>query len=258
MEKYAIFLDIDCTLLPYGKPVPPENIRAIKEATEAGHHVFINTGRAFSCIPGYIKQNVPLSGYVAGCGANIIFKNEVIKSVILTPEELKFSWKIIENSGVMCLYEGENLCIAHGEESLTVWKEHADGNIIYSPEEFDTKFASARISKLTVMPVPAEDAVRKLAENFDIINMSFYMEVIPKGCSKGNGMLEIAEKLGIKRENCIAMGDSENDRTMLETAGISVAMDNSPDEIKKIADFVSTDCQDGGVAYAIDKLVLKK
>ena len=54
------------------------------------------------------------------------------------------------------------------------------------------------------------------------------------------------------------MGDSENDRTMLETAGIGVAMDNSPDKIKKIADFVSTDCQDGGVAYAIDKLVLKK
>lgn len=257
MEKYAIFLDIDGTLLPFAEKVPDENIRAIKEATENGHHVFINTGRSFACIPDYIKENVPLSGYVAGCGANIIFKNEVMKSVILSEDDLKFSWEIISKSGSGCLYEGENMCIALGDESAKVWKDHATG-VAYSAADFETKFKEARISKLTVMPNPSKEDVEKLKTRFDVIDMSFYMEVIPKGCSKGTGMLDIAEKLGIKQENCIAMGDSENDRTMLEMAGIAVVMENGAPEVKEIADFISTDCKSGGVAHAIDKLVLKK
>jgi hydroxymethylpyrimidine pyrophosphatase-like HAD family hydrolase len=54
------------------------------------------------------------------------------------------------------------------------------------------------------------------------------------------------------------MGDSDNDTLMLEAAGIAVVMGNGHPDVKKIADFISIDCADGGVGYAIEKLILEK
>ena len=53
----------------------------------------------------------------------------------------------------------------------------------------------------------------------------------------------------------MAIGDSENDRNMLEFAGIAVVMGNAPDAIKEIADFVTLTNNEAGVAYAVEKLI---
>ena len=68
----------------------------------------------------------------------------------------------------------------------------------------------------------------------------------------------VLNHLGIKKENTIAMGDSVNDIDMLKNAGTAVAVGNASDKIKEIADFVSTPSREGGVAYALQELLLKK
>ncbi len=75
-------------------------------------------------------------------------------------------------------------------------------------------------------------------------------------CSKGATLLELAHMLGIDRAGIMAIGDSGNDLSMLEAAGLAVAMGNSSEEIKSAADFITKSCEDSGVAYAIEKLVL--
>ncbi len=70
-------------------------------------------------------------------------------------------------------------------------------------------------------------------------------------------MDEVLKYLGIEKKNSIVIGDSVNDMDMLKNAGIAVAVGNASDAVKSIADFVSTDCGDGGVAYAIQELLLK-
>lgn len=76
-------------------------------------------------------------------------------------------------------------------------------------------------------------------------------------CSKGKTLLELADMLKIKRDEVMAIGDSGNDLNMLERAGFSVAMDNASDEIKSVCDYVTKSCEESGVAYAIEKFVLK-
>lgn len=74
-------------------------------------------------------------------------------------------------------------------------------------------------------------------------------------CSKGTTLIELAEKLGIERDEVMAIGDSGNDLKMLREAGLAIAMDNSSEEIKSAADFVTKSCEESGVAYAINRFV---
>ena len=65
------------------------------------------------------------------------------------------------------------------------------------------------------------------------------LEMTPKGVSKGSGLTILAKHLGVDLEAVIAVGDADNDREMLETAGLAVAMGNAIDSIKTIADVIT-------------------
>ena len=82
------------------------------------------------------------------------------------------------------------------------------------------------------------------------------MEVNAPGVTKGSGLLALAAHLGLTRAQTMAVGDSGNDRAMIEAAGLGVAMGNATDDIRKIADVTTDDNNHDGVAAAIEKYVL--
>ncbi len=82
------------------------------------------------------------------------------------------------------------------------------------------------------------------------------LEITHKRGVKGNGMRFISEHYGIPREEMIAIGDSLNDLSMIEYAGLGVAMANSQPEVLAIADVVVPSNDDDGVAFAIEKFIL--
>ena len=82
------------------------------------------------------------------------------------------------------------------------------------------------------------------------------MEVNAPGVTKGSGLLALAAHLGLTRAQTMAVGDSGNDRAMIEAAGLGVAMGNATDDIRKIADATTDDNNHDGVAAAIEKYVL--
>lgn len=69
-------------------------------------------------------------------------------------------------------------------------------------------------------------------------------------------MENLGRHFGIKQNEMIAIGDGYNDLSMIEYAGLGVAMDNAPDEIKQRADFVTLSNNEDGVAHVIRKFVL--
>ena len=78
------------------------------------------------------------------------------------------------------------------------------------------------------------------------------LEFTRKGVDKGQGLIHLANYLGIPIEETMAIGDTENDLEILKTAGISVAMGNSIEDIKKLADYVTLTNEEDGVAHAIE------
>ena len=83
------------------------------------------------------------------------------------------------------------------------------------------------------------------------------IEVTAAGVDKGEALLTLADRLGIPRAQTLAVGDSENDRAMLEKAGVAAVMANGMPQIKALADLVTTaDCDHDGVAEVFGTLGL--
>ena len=91
-----------------------------------------------------------------------------------------------------------------------------------------------------------------LPETLTVVQTAaFYLEVIPKVINKGQGIRDICAVLGIDPSEVISFGDAANDIPMLREAGMGVAMGNAEDDTKAVADFVTADIDDDGIARAL-------
>ena len=86
----------------------------------------------------------------------------------------------------------------------------------------------------------------------------FFLEISHPLATKGIALKELAQSLDIKQEEVIAIGDNLNDLDMIAYAGCGVAVGNAVAELKAIANFITANNEDDGVAEAIEKLVLRK
>ena len=104
----------------------------------------------------------------------------------------------------------------------------------------------------------ANEELKETVENVEVTGaLSNNIEVNANGIHKGNALLRLGELLGIERKEIMAFGDGKNDRKMLETVGIGVAMANSVPEVLEAADMVTVSNDDDGVAKVIEQYVLK-
>jgi Cof subfamily protein (haloacid dehalogenase superfamily) len=87
-------------------------------------------------------------------------------------------------------------------------------------------------------------------------SQSYYLDVTPPGCDKGTFVQAMAKRLKISTGEVATIGDMQNDLAMFRTSGISIAMGNATDDVKKLATHVTTSNHDEGFAGAID-VVLK-
>jgi Cof subfamily protein (haloacid dehalogenase superfamily) len=96
-----------------------------------------------------------------------------------------------------------------------------------------------------------------LTERFAVLkSAAFFLEVFDHRAGKGPSLQKLAEHLGIDRMQVMAIGDQENDLTMLQYAGTSVAMGNAVDIVKSTALHQTTTNSEDGVALAIERFVL--
>ena len=240
-RKFAVFIDIDETLMSNGV-VPKRNIDAIARIRELGHKVFLNTGRSYACIPGQILKEIRFDGVVAGIGADVRCGNEILRSVTFTEEQLRKLFGYYLTTDKLCHVEGEAKMFYINP------RNPQDKIIIRKSDEFFTLYPDSRISKFTVVGKMSPEEEKLLEEDFVFWRYDNYYEFALKGCSKAVGMKMILDRLSWGRRDCIAIGDSKNDIDMLKFAGISIAMGNSPDEIREMCDDVTDSAEEAGVA----------
>jgi len=86
-------------------------------------------------------------------------------------------------------------------------------------------------------------------------SQSYYLDVTPPGCDKGTFVQAMARRLGISTDAVATIGDMENDLAMFRASGLSIAMGNATDDIKKIATRVTASNEDEGFAKAIEMIL---
>lgn len=250
-KRYAIFIDIDGTLYTSANGTPKVNIEAIKRVREKGHLVFINTGRSYGYIPEEIIKNVPVDGYVTALGCDVRFRGKQLYSAIMSKKQLRRVAEYYLTENKFCAFEGEDQVYL-----INPLRNRKNRPVITSPDDFDRLYPDSRINVFTSYGKVNDRLMELFGNEFYFVEHPEYFEAALKGHSKSSGMEIILEHLGMTMEDSIAIGDSLNDLDMLELAGFSIAMEDSPDEVIKVSDAVTKTADKGGVAAALYKYVL--
>jgi Cof subfamily protein (haloacid dehalogenase superfamily) len=116
---------------------------------------------------------------------------------------------------------------------------------------------------LTAEPDKAEKIEQELAEKFgDQLNIfrsePYFVEIMPPNVHKATSLEKLLEVLDMDRKDLVACGDGYNDLSMIEFAGLGVAMSNAAEDIQEKADFITLSNEEDGVAHVINKFIFNE
>lgn len=256
MERHMIFFDIDGTLLDEKEGIVPEStVRALQQAKQAGHLIFICTGRCQAIWPKEILE-IGFDGVVGGCGTNIYYHGEELLHAKLPPDlqrEIADDLTVFHIDGVL---EGQQASYFRRDYWMPVVQSVFEENGTFSPEcQLFWEDAELDFDKMALWFDESSDMdafKAKYEDHFDFIlrDPTFY-EVVPKGYSKATGIAFLCDHLGIPRQYTVGVGDSTNDLPMLDYTGISIAMGSGNPDIFPSVDFVTAPVMEDGIEKAL-------
>ncbi|MEH7248194.1 sugar-phosphatase [Neobacillus niacini] len=264
-----VAIDIDGTLMNDRKEITEEVNDAIQAAKAKGVRVVICTGRPIVGVQSIIEE-LKLNDeddYVITFNGALVqntHTKDVESQITLTYENLKELYELSQKiHSPIQFFDTENLYTPNREISrYTVHEAHINQiPIHYRP--IDEVPKDMLIPKVMFIDEPdrLNTNIGNIPESFwekytFVKSTPFFLEILDPRVSKGNAVRLLAEKLGIKQEEVICIGDGENDLSMVEYAGCGVAMANAESVVKEAAQFHTLSNNENGVAYAIEKLVL--
>ncbi|MDD3223549.1 MAG: Cof-type HAD-IIB family hydrolase [Clostridium sp.] len=278
MKYKLLCIDIDGTLLTSKKTISDITKRSIKKASDLGVRIVVSTGRIYSNAAFYSELLGVEPVVIASNGAIIKEKkseNEIYRSA-LTKDDIEKVLKICKRHRVKVNFNTQSRVLC---QSRLVY---------FLTKYFYLKFIFKNDNgKMDVQLLKGKDSTRKLIENCgdkiikcevldssskrirdakdelksieNLETVSSYMrniEITSKCVSKGRAVEELAKYYNIKREEIISIGDSENDLSMIQYAGLGVAMGNGNSIVKDSADYITETNDNNGVAKVIDKFIL--
>lgn len=102
------------------------------------------------------------------------------------------------------------------------------------------------------------ELLSRIEELYPIQSQHNFLDIGHRLANKGNALSILAQYLQVPLEECMAIGDQENDIKMIEAAKIGVAMENGVDSLKKVADFVTKSYDENGFSFAVDRFIFDK
>lgn len=270
MTIKLVAIDIDGTLLNDQYEVTPEVKKALKAAEDKGVSIVLCTGRP---LPGVqlllneldlLKEN----DYVITYNGSLVQNTQtgtVISRYGLTSDDFITVEAMARRVGShLHVIDEESIYTPNRDISpYTVHESSLVGMPIKfrTPEEITTQVSPVKMMMIDE-PEILDAAIAKLPESFKnqyttVKSAAFYYEILNKEASKGAAVAKLAAHLGIQQEEIMAIGDNENDLSMIEYAGIGVAMGNATPAVKKAADVQTASNEEHGVAQIINQYVLK-
>lgn len=267
--------DMDGTLLNRERQITQYTQDVIRRAVSQGVIFAPATGRAVNALPQELKDMKEIRYGIFSNGATIydlkekkvLYKNQFEQKRILELMDFLKQFDVMQSYSL----NGQSYATKADMENVDYYQLdpntqaiiHNSRKLVDDLEGFLKEHdESDTVEKITLLFRTMEERAKvwKVLEEFDDIQYSSSLpkniEISKKGCNKGDGLLHLAQSLGIKQEETMGCGDADNDRELLECAGFSVAMENGLDSMKAIADYVTVTNQEDGVAKAMEKFVL--
>ncbi len=258
----AVFIDIDKTLLNSEKRMTKETQNAIEKAKKNGVQVFMISGRSRMASKKF--QSVSSRYIINSNGADIYDceKREAIYQSEMEPEVCAELYKIAQQENVVIKFDfGLSRAVNQPE-----YLEDYEVELTEGIHDFLEKNKVIQISMCSENLEQMENLKKYVQEKtcFCVINQ-FIWEVNGKvmhaihvnnpTVSKGNAMSGLCKFLKIDLKDTVAIGDKINDISMIKIAGLGVAMGNATENVKEVADFITTSNDENGVAKVLEKIL---
>ena len=261
-----VALDIDGTLLNSDHKISERNKDAVRRAIKEGVKIVLLSGRNFLCMQQYVEELELKDLTISLNGAYILDgdKREAIHDLRVERDAASDIIKAAEDLGIHINYYHDE-AIACGSETDYSREYSRITGVPIAKVGSIYEYNKTRCPNKMLLIGQREllDKIRAWVEKYHDSRVNFfysnpmYLEITHKNVSKGQALAFLADYYGFTMDEVMAVGDGENDLSMIKAAGIGVAMENALDEVKAAANFITLSNNRDGVAYAIEKLVLK-
>lgn len=269
MKYKLLVLDVDGTLLNDEREISKRTLAALLKVQQMGVRIVLASGRpTYGLMP--LAKTLELGNYGGfvlsynGCQIIKAQNGEILFERRINPEMLPYLEKKARKNGFAIFTYHDDTLITDSPDNEYIKNEALLNNLkIIREDEFSTAIDFAPCKCMLVSD--KEKALigleqhweKRLAGTLDAFRSEpYFLEVVPCGVNKANTLGALLEHLGVTREEVIAVGDGVYDVTMLQLAGMGVAMGHSQDSVKVCADYVTTSNEEDGVALAVEKLIL--
>lgn len=266
MEKPSnpkiFFTDLDGTLLTTDKRITPATMDALRQWTEAGNKLALSSGRAIESV-NHVRATLGLDFpgmYLIGCNGSEIYdcdSDTVIFRVGLTFPQTSLIMETARKQGVHChTYTDTHIISPADSEELHYYRRG-----ILTPVIICEDVLSA-LDKEPCKCIAIEIHEKEKLEHFRqtllplvkgevslLYSNDQYLEIFPGSAGKGSAIQKLCSLINIPLSRTLAAGDEANDISMLQAAGIGIAMSNAKDYVKENADLITeTDNDHDGLA----------
>ena len=265
-----VALDMDGTLLNSRHEISSENRELVKTCIEKGVKFVLISGREIESIKHY-SRILDLDTYLTGYNGSLITNNDGNKAVFSNTLNPRLVKAVIEEA-----YKANMFIIAFLQDSILVsdnsskwyknFLEFTIANPIVEADlllYLDENNKWDEINKICLSDdhkklIDFKEAIEpKLKEEFTLLfSLPFFLEVFNNNVSKGLALEKLAHYYGVNREEILAIGDGENDISMIKFAGLGVAMGNSSQLVRNSADFITLTNDENGVASTLRKFLI--
>ena len=254
----AIFFDIDGTIRSFKTKTIPDNTKeTLKKLRERGIKIFVATGRA----PFHTKflddlLDFKFDGYITINGQYCYLNTgEVLNDKVLSKEDIKQTLPYFQKHNIACDFALLDRAFLNLKNERVQWLEDelGDPTRFVVVEDAYERALNEKVYQLNVFVSEEEEGdFMQLMPNSKTARWTrHFTDIIPKDGGKNKGIDAIINHFGIKLEETMAFGDGGNDIDMLKHAGIGIAMENARDDVKEIADFITTSVDDDGITNAL-------
>ena len=266
---------VRCVIVPNDQMEMPDHTispavkAAIAAARERGVNVVLTTGRPYAGVHSYLKElHMEQPGdYCITYNGALVQKagdGSTVAQTALSYDDYRFLEQLSREVGShFHALDRNTLYTANRDISYYTVHESYVATIPLVFCEAEKMDPEIQLLKVMMIDEPAilDQAIARIPaevkEKYTVLKSApYFLEILDKRVNKGTGVKSLADALGIKPEEIMAIGDQENDIAMIEFAGVGVAMDNAIPAVKEAANFITKSNLEDGVAFAIEKYVL--
>ncbi len=269
MTAYKLLaVDIDGTLCVPGQEIPLQVIQSLRKCAESGMLIVLSTGKQFKNIQ-HLCHSIGIDGPVVTCNGAITVRASTQESLCS-----HFMPRTLYKTIVSAIEKDDRANIAvFTDNDIVCTRMNLASEVLNSIGEPTTRLVDSLLvlsaENVAKVLVAVEDPKtlrclydlysRQYARDCSVtITSDKFVEFMSPDASKGKAVLKVAQSNGIIKEHIACIGDSDNDLSMFEIAGLSIAVGNATSSVLRAADVVVPPASEYGVVEAVDNVIWGK